>query len=116
MIQPMDDYLVHQTPWPIQYAASSDPRFFDRFYLNFHFLDESVCVLTGLGTYPNNNSMDGFVCAVTNDVPIQSNARFFRPLNDESNGRAHMEVGPLSFEVVEPLKRWHLRLAPNSFG
>jgi hypothetical protein len=113
MLDPIDDYLIHQTSRPVRFAATTDPRFFDRFYLNVHDTDGEFCVILGLGVYPNNNTMDAFACSVVAGSPLQRNARFFRHLDGP---RTETTVGPIRFDVLEPMKRWHVALEPNPYG
>lgn len=112
MLVPLDDLLIHQSPRTLAYPATTDLRFFERFYFNIHDRSGEVSLVTGLGSYPNMNSMDGFACAVTKLDPHQYNARFFRELTGD---RSDSHVGPLRFTVVEPMHRWTMALAPNPY-
>lgn len=40
MISPADDFLIHQTPEPILHVATSDRRFYDRYFLALFALSE----------------------------------------------------------------------------
>jgi hypothetical protein len=86
-------------------------RFFDRFMFNLHRTDSSSpSVIVGAGIYPGRNVVDGF--AILTDENSQRNARFSTEL-DSTNGST---VGPLRWQVDEPLRRWRLTLAPNPTG
>jgi hypothetical protein len=113
VLDPLDDYLIHQTAHPLRYAGTSDPRFFDRFYIGVHDMSGTVCVVVGLGVYPNNNSMDAYVVGVLPDSTLQRNGRFFREFDGP---RSDTRVGPIAFEILEPMKRWHLSLGENPYG
>ena len=106
-----DEYLIHQTPDTIDAVNSNDPHFMDRFHLICHNAEGTLHLQAGLGTYPNVNVMDGFVMVRHNNV--QSNIRVSRRLQAD---RANTEVGPLSFKVLEPLKRWGIYLGENEYG
>jgi len=86
-------------------------RFFDRFMFNLHRWDAtSPSIIVGAGLYPGRNVIDGF--AILTGATEQRNLRFSTEL-DATDGCA---VGPLSWRVDEPLRRWHLVLAPNATG
>lgn len=87
-------------------------RFFDRFMFNLHPTDASApSVILGLGTYPPRDVTDGFVVLVTDTE--QRNLRFSTELSALAAGDP---VGPLSWQVLEPLRSWRLTLAPNPTG
>jgi hypothetical protein len=86
-------------------------RFFDRFVFNLHPTDATApSVLFGFGIYPPKDTVDGFVILVTETE--QRNLRYSTELSatDGASG------GPFSFQVVEPMKTWHVAVAPNPTG
>jgi hypothetical protein len=86
-------------------------RFFDRFVFNLHRTDATVpSILFGLGIYPPRDSVDGFVILVT--ASEQRNLRFATELSATDGSSA----GPFSWRVVEPMRTWHVALAPNPTG
>jgi hypothetical protein len=92
-------------------VAGLPDRFFDRFMFNLHRPDStSPSIIVGAGVYPGRNVIDGF--AILTDLETQRNLRFSTEL-DSTDGSA---VGPLRWRVEEPLRRWHLLLAPNATG
>lgn len=36
MLGPADDFLIHQTAEPVRYVATSDRRFYDRYFFTGH--------------------------------------------------------------------------------
>jgi hypothetical protein len=106
-----DEYLIHQIPGTIDTVGSDSPHFMDRMIFVCHNTEGTLYFLAGLGSYPNVDVMDGFVCLRHNQT--QRNIRVSRHLH---NDRANTEVGMLSFKVLEPLKRWSIHLGKNSFG
>ena len=106
-----DEYLIHQIPDTLDTVAGGDPHWMDRFFLGCHSADGTVHLMAGMGTYPNVNVMDGFVCV--RHEGVQRNIRLSRHLDGD---RATTRVGPLSFEVLEPLKRWGIYLEDNAYG
>jgi hypothetical protein len=104
-----DDYPIHQTPDPI--AVSTDRNAYDRYFFNGHAVAGDLFFGAALGVYPYLNVMDGAFAVVVEGV--QHNLRVSRRLGWE---RMDTEVGPLSVEVVEPLKVLRIRVAPNPHG
>jgi hypothetical protein len=86
-------------------------RFFDRFMFNMHPTDATApSIILGLGVYPPKDTVDGFAILTTETE--QRNVRFSTELSATDGSSA----GPLSWQVVEPMKTWHLTLAPNPTG
>ncbi len=86
-------------------------RFFDRFVFNLHETDSTApSILFGLGVYPPKDTVDGFVVLVNDSE--QRNLRFSTELSDTDGASA----GPFAWRVVEPMKTWHVALAPNPTG
>src|SRR5260370_8328043 len=83
-------------------------RFFDRFVFNLHRTDATTpSIIFGLGIYPARDTVDGFAILTTGTE--QRNVRFateLRPTDASSSV-------PLSWQVVDPLTTYHLRLRPN---
>jgi hypothetical protein len=100
-----DDYPVHQRPEPIA-TAGTDRNFYDRYFFNAQSADGSRFLAAALGVYPHLNVMDAAVCWMEGGV--QRSVFASRLLGGE---RMDTTVGPISVEVVEPLKRLKLRLA-----
>ena len=88
-------------------------RFFDRFVFNLHRPDlhqpgaTVPSILFGLGVYPAQDTVDGFAILVTGAE--QRNLRFSTELSATDGASA----GPFSWQVVEPMRTWHLALGPN---
>ena len=105
-----DDYLIHQTLLTVDAVDNDDPHFQDRFFFTCHNAEGTLELMAGLGVYPNVNVMDGFICVRHNGT--QRNIRLSRHLQGD---RANTEVGPLSFKVLEPQKRWGIYLGDNDY-
>lgn len=104
MLTKGDEYPIHQTPEPVAYAGS-DRNFYDRYFFNGYSPDGAVFFGGAFGVYPHLNIMDGAISVLKDGK--QSSVYFSRPLGME---RMDTEVGALSVEVVEPLRRVALRL------
>lgn len=105
----LDETVLHQTPFPIRHAGSSDVRFFDRYWLNAVDPAGSVGLIAGLGCYKNTGSCDGYVAAQAGAQ--QYNARFARPLDENLD---EMTVGDLRIVVEEPFARLRLLVEPTT--
>jgi len=108
MLTDFDDYFIHQTIDSIDHVANGDPRFQDRCYFNVHGRPGDFLLNCGIGAFPNQNVMDGYICAAQDEA--QYNLRASRPLDHD---RWAMFAGPLHLEILEPMKRWHLWLDEN---
>ena len=64
-----------------------------------------LLVVIGLAFYPNLGTAEAF--AIVNHRGLHTTVRAHRKLG---NDRMDMAIGPFSFEVVEPFRRWRLRL------
>lgn len=89
-------------------APDATPAWFDRFYFNLHSPAGTPFLVAGAGLYPGQRLADGYVCALIDGE--QRNLRLsHQPAQDSS-------VGPLSWETLEPLRSWRLRLDANPSG
>lgn len=110
MLTKGDDYPIHQLPEPVA-TSGTDRNFYDRYFFNGYAMDGSAFFAVALGVYPHLNIMDAHFSAVVDGV--QHNLHASRILNME---RMDTTVGPISIEVVEPLRVLRVRVAPNAHG
>jgi hypothetical protein len=111
-LTPADEYFTHQTSLPHAMVATSDPSWRERYWISLQDVVGGDTVLTlGLGKYPNTDVMEAFVALSSGGT--QRNLRLSRTLLPRST---ELSVGPLSVEVVEPLRELRLRLDPNDAG
>jgi len=112
MLTPMDDTLWHQLPTTFDHVATSDPRFFDRYWFAAIDPHGAGTLQLTLGAYQNMNVMDGGFVAIDAESGKQHNVRTSRSL------RPHYApaCGPLRVEVLEPLARFRLFVAPGAHG
>lgn len=107
-----DEYFTHQVALPHSLVGSSDPTWRERYVFNIHDVRQQETMLVcGIGQYPNQDTQEGFVCITTDKR--QQNLRLSRSLLPD---RDRTVVGPLSVEVVEPLRRLRLALGENESG
>ena len=110
MITKADDYPIHQTPDPI--AVSYNRNQYDRYFFNGFSADGSLAFAAAFGVYPHLGVMDGALAVSVDGV--QHNVRVSRHIVDAE--RMDTTVGPLSVDVVEPLKVVRVRLDANEGG
>ena len=110
MLTKGDDYPLHQLPEPIAYAGT-DRNFYDRYFFNGYCPSSESFFAVALGVYPHLNIMDASFSVIKNG--IQHNLRASRHLGME---RMDTKVGPISIEVIEPLKSLRIRVEDNKFG
>lgn len=104
MLTKADDYPVHQLPEPIA-TAGTDRNFYDRYFFNAQSPDGKGFLAAALGVYPHLNVMDAAFCWLESGT--QRSVFASRLLGME---RMDTHVGPISVEVVEPLKKLRVRL------
>jgi len=100
----MDDTLSHQIPTTFDHVATSDPRFFDRYWFAVNDPAGGGALQFTLGAYQNMNVMDGGFVVIHEGR--QYNVRVSRSLRPNYD----TVCGPLGVEVIEPLRRFHLRV------
>ena len=107
MLTGFDDTLFHQTADVMAFTPVSDHRFFDRSIYGIYAPDHSGHIVTSIGVYKNNDVLDGFVMGQINRE-TQFNQRYSRRLSTDYERPG---LGPLQFDVIEPMKRHRIWLA-----
>jgi hypothetical protein len=102
---PANDPIVRTDP------PDSTAGWFDRFYFNLHSGIRTPYLLLGGAVYPGAGLTDGYVVAVTDTEQIN-----LRVSDVADRDALPSSVGPLSWETVEPMRTWRLRLEPNPSG
>ncbi|MGB9182698.1 MAG: hypothetical protein WCB67_01430 [Solirubrobacteraceae bacterium] len=103
MLQAVDDYPFHQSAQTFDTPTTDDVRWFDRYWFMTGDVEQRVCVITGIGTYPNARRIDAY--AMVGDGEHQWNLRVGRersrdPLDLSSHG--------LRFELADAMSKWRL--------
>jgi hypothetical protein len=112
VLAPDDEYFGHQTALPLRVVASSDRGWRERYWISvFDTIGTDFVLSMGYGKYPNRDVMDGF-CVAAKDG-LQRNLRVSRELGDRFND---ISVGPMSVEIIEPLKKLKFLLGENETG
>ncbi|MDA8047823.1 MAG: hypothetical protein M0Z30_21760 [Actinomycetota bacterium] len=110
MLTPYDDYPIHQTADPIAHPASGDPNQYDRYFFNGFTPDGSTFFAAAMGHYPNRGIIDGAFSVITGGVQHSVFASGRMPIDRSA------EIGPVSIDVLEPLRSLRLRVGPNDMG
>jgi hypothetical protein len=110
MLSRADDYPIHQTPEPIA-VSGTDRNFYDRYFFSAQSPDGAAVVGVALGVYPHLNIIDCAVSVLADGV--QHSLFASRILHGE---RMDLAIGPVTLEVLEPLQRLRLVIAPNDSG
>jgi len=105
MLTKGDDYPIHQTPEPIAYAGS-DRNFYDRYFFNAYSADGSAFVAVAYGVYPALNVADAHIAIVKDGKERCLHASRILGLE-----RMDLRVGPISIDVIEPLKTLRVTVA-----
>jgi hypothetical protein len=109
MLTPFDDYPIHQTSMPVAHVASGDPNHYDRFWFNGY--TESFYFAAGMAVYPNRGIIDGAFAVVNDGVQRSVFVSGRMPVD-----RGETRIGPLTIEVVEPLRVTRVRADAADLG
>jgi hypothetical protein len=110
VLTPLDDSPWHQLPTTFDHVGTSDPRFFDRLWFAATEPEGAGTLQFTIGVYQNMNVVDGGFVLIREGR--QHNVRASRQLRP----RYEIATGPLSIEVVEPMRHLRLRVAPGDHG
>lgn len=112
MLSRFDEYLIHPTPEPLAHPVSLDRNLYDRYWLGGFASDASLYFTVSLGVYPNRQVMDGAL-----SVWIEGEQHCcFASRRALPGACEDTRVGPLSVEVIEPMRALRVVLQPNDSG
>ena len=111
MLDPMDDYPIHQTGAPLAHPATGDRNHYDRYFFNGYDPDGEVFFAGAMGFYPNRSVIDAAFSVVTDGVQRNVHASGRIPVD-----RSATVCGPVRIEVVEPLRVLRLVVDPSVHG
>lgn len=103
MLQAADDFPFHQTVQTFDTPATDDPRWFDRYWFMTGDVEERICLITGIGTYPNTRRIDAY--AMLSDGHRQWNLRVGR---ERDGNPLTLDAHGLAFSLRDPMTRWQL--------
>ncbi|MBW2269213.1 MAG: hypothetical protein JRH16_11595 [Deltaproteobacteria bacterium] len=107
-IVPMDEGFTHQVTETFSSVGTSDPSWTEKVCAMAMARDGSLQIGFGLGKYTNRNVMDGY--AALSRGAEQLTVRASRRLAPRPELTA---IGPIHYEVIEPLEKVRFRLEPN---
>lgn len=97
MLDPLDDYPIHQTGAPLT-ENPLGANAYDRYFFNGYSDDGSVFFAAALGVYPNRHIIDAAVCVVVDGVQHSVFAS-----DRLGSDRRRTEVGPITVDIAEPM-------------
>ncbi|SHL42828.1 hypothetical protein SAMN05443637_12842 [Pseudonocardia thermophila] len=103
-----DELLCHQTPETFATIAHADISWTEKLWASLFARDGSLQVDVGLGKYHNRNVMDMFAGISRQKEQLTVRASRQLDLDPERIG-----VGPLDYEIIEPLKKVRFVLREN---
>jgi hypothetical protein len=105
----LDEFLVHNAPFPVRVMWTPDAQAYERVWFTSQDSVGDLLLVVGLAFYPNLGTAEAF--AIVNHRGRHTTVRAHRKLGAD---RMDMTLGPFTFEVVEPFRRWRLRLDPDA--
>jgi hypothetical protein len=106
-----DDHPIHQTAEPIAHPASSDRNVYDRYWFNGYAKDGEFYFGIGAALYPNRGIMD---CGVS--IVRDGEQHAFHASRRLPKEPSQVEIGPFRIDVLDPMRRLRVVLAPNETG
>jgi hypothetical protein len=104
MLSALDETFLHQSPVTFDQTHLSDHRFFDRIWMG-GCNDQGERFMMGMGVYKNTNTLDAYAVVLRGGKQFNVRAsRAFLPRPDDKS------AGPISVEIVEPLKILRVRV------
>ena len=104
----LDEFLVHNAPYPVRVMWTPDAQAYERVWFTCQDKVGDLLLVVGLAFYPNLGTAEAFTI-----VNVRGRHATVRAHQKLRNDRMDMRLGPFSFEVEEPFRRWRLRLDPG---
>jgi hypothetical protein len=112
MLNRLDDYPVHQTSEPLAVPVTSDRNFYDRSFYNGYAADGAYQFGLCITFYPHRQILD---CQFSVRERGGRQHCFFASRRAPSE-RTDMVVGPLRYEILEPMRQARVVLDDNDTG
>ena len=103
-----DERFHHQVTDTFATVGTSDPSWTEKVCAMAMARDGSLQIGFGLGKYTNRNVMDGYAALSRGKEQLTVRASRSLAMDPE-----HTLVGPIHYEVLEPLRKVRFRLEPN---
>lgn len=103
-----DEGLHHQIVDTFARSSTADRAWTEKVWASAAAIDGSLSLSFGLGKYVNRNVIDGFagVSRGTDQWAVRASRRLTPRVDDT-------DVGPIRYEILEPLRRVRMVLEPN---
>lgn len=108
-VLPADETFTHQIAETFAHVGTSDPAWTEKVCAMAMARDGSLQLGFGIGKYPNRNVMDGY--AALSRGKEQLTVRASRELAADP---VRVFVGPIHYDVIEPLRKVRFRLERNA--
>jgi hypothetical protein len=112
VLSSFDDYPIHQGSLPIALTATSDPNHYDRYFFNGYTRTGDLFFAAAMGLYPNRHVADAAFSVVRGGQQVNVHASRRAPA-DRRDANA---VGPITVEIVEPLRTLRLIVEAPEHG
>ncbi|WP_141005680.1 hypothetical protein [Nocardioides humi] len=110
MLTPYDEFPVHQSSRPFSMIPSTDYGWDDGYYFGMMNARDRMFLDVNFRVNPNTDMVGGAA------VFVRGDRQFVLRLNRVWRDDFALRIGPLSLEVLEPLRSWRLRLEENDSG
>jgi hypothetical protein len=109
MLTKFDDYPIHQTAEPLAFLETSDRNAYARYWFNGFDPDGEFYFGIAFAIYPHREVMDCALSIVRTDGTQDS----FRASRRFRGDRMDMQVGPLTLQIVDPMRTVRVVIAKN---
>ena len=109
MLSPFDDFPIHPSADPITTPATGDPNHYDRYWFNGHQNQGDFYFAAAMGHYPIRGIVDAAFSVVIDGFEHSVFASGAMALDRSTR------VGPVSIEVMEPMRHIRYRVEPNEY-
>lgn len=108
---PLDDFPIHQTAETLGVSGDGEPEWFehDTTAMTPPGMMDRPYMLNWFQFHPNKQAVQAWI--MFNDSTVQHNLVIRQPITRDRN---EMRVGPLTFEILEPLELYRTRLEPDA--
>jgi len=116
MISRFDDFCVHQTPGYLAIPATTDRNFYDRYFFIGYSTDASVIFGFAYGSYPNRHVNDAHFSITVDGIQYSLHGSDRLTSDGVRADPSAPRVGPLSIEVLEPMRVLRCSARNNETG
>lgn len=103
VLNPLDDYPIHQTPEPLAHFFGGSRNAYDRYFFNGYTPDGEVFFAVAMGFYPNRHVIDASISVLAGGQQRSLHASGRMPQD-----RTETHIGPIKIEIIEPLRTFRI--------